>query len=226
MATAISAISHATLRTCPSSGLCSRSTRSDSDAIRPSSVCMPVAYTSARASPSVQFVPENTRSRASQQRHPAVEQLRRRGRPAATRPSASRGPPRCRLRAGGRRPRCGRPPRRRARRRARGVAPRSASTRPSRSTFACGGRYAASASTARSACISWRNANTALITITTTIATATASIAGHPRERGGRPQQQRERVRELAGELARPAAAPAAAQLVGAELHEPPLGLA
>ena len=62
--TAISAISHATRRTCASSGLSSFSTRSDSAAIRPSSVCMPVANTSARASPSVHVVPENTRSRA------------------------------------------------------------------------------------------------------------------------------------------------------------------
>jgi len=49
-------------------------------------------------------------------------------------------------------------------------------SRPSRSTFASGGRYSASASTARSACISCTKASAALITITTTIATATASI--------------------------------------------------
>ena len=40
---AISAISQATCRTCVSSGLSSRSTRSDSAAMRPSSVCIPVA---------------------------------------------------------------------------------------------------------------------------------------------------------------------------------------
>ena len=61
---AIKAISQATRRTCASSGLSSRSTRSDSAAMRPSSVCMAVANTSARAEPSVHAVPENTRSRA------------------------------------------------------------------------------------------------------------------------------------------------------------------
>ena len=63
--TATSAISYATRRTWCSSGLSSRPTRSDSAAIRPSSVCMPVAKTSARARPPVQLVPLNTRSRAS-----------------------------------------------------------------------------------------------------------------------------------------------------------------
>ena len=43
IATAIPAISHATRRTCRSSGLGSSLTRWDSAAIRPSSVCMPVA---------------------------------------------------------------------------------------------------------------------------------------------------------------------------------------
>ena len=62
--TAIRAISHATRRTCASSGLSSFSTRSDSAAIRPSSLCIPVANTSALASPSVHVVPEKTRSRA------------------------------------------------------------------------------------------------------------------------------------------------------------------
>jgi hypothetical protein len=64
LTTAISAISHATRRTWPSSGLSSLSTRSDSAAIRPSSVCMPVANTTPRASPSVQVVPLKTSSRA------------------------------------------------------------------------------------------------------------------------------------------------------------------
>ncbi len=63
--TATSAISHATRRTWRSSGLSSRSTRSESAAIRPSSVFMPVANTRARASPSVAAVPLKTRSRAS-----------------------------------------------------------------------------------------------------------------------------------------------------------------
>ena len=63
--TATSAMSHATRLTCRSSGLSSRPVRSDSAAIRPSSVRMPVAKTSALASPPVQLVPLNTRSRAS-----------------------------------------------------------------------------------------------------------------------------------------------------------------
>lgn len=56
------------------------------------------------------------------------------------------------------------------------------STWPSLTALACTGRYAASASTARSACISCTNANAALTMITTTIATATAAIpATHAR---------------------------------------------
>jgi len=64
IATAIAAISHATRRIWRSSGLCSGLTRSDSAAIGPSSVPMPVATTTTRASPPVQAVPEKTRSLA------------------------------------------------------------------------------------------------------------------------------------------------------------------
>ncbi len=70
IATATAAISHATLRTWRSSGLRSTSTRCESAAIRPSSVCMPVAKTSARASPSVQVAPMNARSRAAKRGTP------------------------------------------------------------------------------------------------------------------------------------------------------------
>ncbi len=63
--TATRAMSHATRRTCSSSGLSSASTRSESAAIRPSSVCIPVANTSASPSPPTQAVPLNTSSRAS-----------------------------------------------------------------------------------------------------------------------------------------------------------------
>ena len=63
-ATATPAISQATRRTSRSSGL-SSPTRSESAAMRPSSVRMPVAKTTASASPPVQAVPLNTRSRAS-----------------------------------------------------------------------------------------------------------------------------------------------------------------
>ena len=63
----------------------------------------------------------------------------------------------------------------------------------SRSTCTCAGMYSWSASTARSACSSWKKANTAFSTITTTIAIATASIpathanpaAAHSRTRAG-----------------------------------------
>ena len=64
-ATATSAISQATRRTCRSSGLGSTSTRSVRAAIRPSSVCIPVANTSPDAAPPTQLVPLKTTSRAS-----------------------------------------------------------------------------------------------------------------------------------------------------------------
>ena len=64
-ATATSAISHATRRTSRSRGLSSRPTCCESAAIRPSWVAMPVAKTTARASPPVAVVPLKTRSRAS-----------------------------------------------------------------------------------------------------------------------------------------------------------------
>ena len=54
------AISLATLRTWISSGLLSPPTRSDRAAIRPISVLMPVAVTTARASPAMQALPLNT----------------------------------------------------------------------------------------------------------------------------------------------------------------------
>ena len=63
MATA--AISQADRRTCRSSGLSSALPRWDSAAIRPISVCAPVAKTAARASPEVHAVPEKTASGAS-----------------------------------------------------------------------------------------------------------------------------------------------------------------
>ena len=63
--TATRAINHATRRTWASSGLSSTPTRSDSAAIRPSSVCIPVANTSASASPPTHDVPLKTSSRAS-----------------------------------------------------------------------------------------------------------------------------------------------------------------
>ena len=65
IAIAIAAISQATLRTCASSGLGSSLTRSESAAMRPSSVRIPVANTTPRASPPVALVPLNNRSWAA-----------------------------------------------------------------------------------------------------------------------------------------------------------------
>ena len=84
-ATATTAISQATRRTWRSSGLSSASTRWLSAAIRPSSVCIPVARTSACASPPTQPVPLKTRSRASTGGPAASSELGASGRPAATR---------------------------------------------------------------------------------------------------------------------------------------------
>ncbi len=83
--TAISAISHATRLTCCSSGLSSAVTRSESAAMRPISVCMPVANTSARASPSVQAVPLR-RARAPAAKARLCRAGRRSAAPEPTRP--------------------------------------------------------------------------------------------------------------------------------------------
>lgn len=64
ISTAMMAISQATRRTWCSSGLSSVFTSSERAAIRPSSVLIPVARTTAVASPPAQLVPLNTRSRA------------------------------------------------------------------------------------------------------------------------------------------------------------------
>jgi hypothetical protein len=63
--TATAAISHATRRTWRSSGLSSRRTRWLRTAMRPSSVCAPVAYTTPVAVPAIHVVPVNNGSRAS-----------------------------------------------------------------------------------------------------------------------------------------------------------------
>ncbi len=54
---ATAAINHATRRTWRSSGLSARRTRADNAAMRPSSVCLPVACTTASADPPVHTVP-------------------------------------------------------------------------------------------------------------------------------------------------------------------------
>ncbi len=63
-ANATRAITQAIRRTWRSSGLCSTSWHVDKAAIRPSSVCMPVAWTTAVASPPRQVVPLKSRSGA------------------------------------------------------------------------------------------------------------------------------------------------------------------
>ena len=138
MRTAMAAMNQATRRTCVSSGLSSRSTRSDSAAMRPSSVCIPVAKTTACASPSVQDVPENTTSRAWSSGPPlsCAPAARNAGTdsPVSVERSTSTPPESSRASA-----ETDRPPRSRARRRARGR-PRRRAAVPSRSTVACAGR--------------------------------------------------------------------------------------
>ena len=160
--------------------------------MRPSSVCMPVAKTSASASPPMQVVPLKTRSRASRS-GPALsansaERYTGCDSPVSVDMSTSSAPSSRRASAETRSPSS-----------ITITSPGTSCTastdgrRPSRSTVACCGRYPCSASTARSACRSWTNAKTALRTMTATIAIAERR---HPRdegERGGDPEQQRER---------------------------------
>ena len=169
--TATSAINLATCLTWRSSGLGSGLTRCDRAAIRPSSVDIPVAWTTASASPWVHVVPLKSRSWASSS-GPWVARgsgVRRTGsdspfsiemsistEPESIRASAlTRSPSQTTITSPGTRSRA-----------------RTSVRTPSRTTWALGGRYADSASTARSACRSCTRANHALIRITTTIATA------------------------------------------------------
>ena len=148
--TAISAISHATRRTCRSSGLSSTCTRSDNAAIRPISVCMPVANTTAVASPPVQVVPENTTSRAcsSGPRHSTRSAERYAGIDSPVSVDRSTSTPPVRIRAS-----ADTPSPSSTTSTSPGTSNEASITRvpPSRSTFASLGRYCASASTARSA---------------------------------------------------------------------------
>ena len=142
--TATSAISQATRRTCELERALLRSrTLWDSAAIRPSSVCMPVANTSARASPPRQVVPLKTRSRASISGPVVSIELGRaedRLRLAGERREVDLD---ARRRAAGRRPRCGRPRGSPRHRRARGSAPRRPARVPSRTRVAWCGQIAA-----------------------------------------------------------------------------------
>jgi hypothetical protein len=163
--TATPEISQDSLRTSRSSGLCSTSTRCDSAATRPSSVCMPVAKTTARASPSVQVDPMNARPRACRRGTPASARSaeRRTGcdSPVSADMSSSSAPSISRTSAGTRSPSSRRM-----------TSPgtisdaSSATGCPSRTKVVLCGRYADSASTACSACRSWNSAIVALIRIT------------------------------------------------------------
>lgn len=173
--TATAAISQATFFTCRSSGLSSRLTRAVNAAMRPSSVCIPVAVTTARPWPPVHTVPLNTTSRASSS-GPATSGASAERETGADSPvsvdrSTSRAPA--------------------IRRASAQMLSPSATTstspgtnalagtswsRPSRQTCARAGRNAASASTAFSACTSWKNANAAFKTITAAIAIASEAV--------------------------------------------------
>ncbi len=158
---ATSALMMATRRTCRSSGLGSRPTRSDSAAMRPSSVVIPVASTSARASPDVHSVPLNTVSgavRGTGADSPVRAEISTSISPETRRASADiRSPSPTRTRSPG----------------TRSAASTVAAT-PSRTTRAVMGMKAASASTDRSACLSCRKAKTAFSSTTAMTAMAMA----------------------------------------------------
>ena len=82
-----------------------------------------------------------------------------------------------------------------------------------------------SASTARSACRSCANAKTALRTMTATIARAEHRDPGDEGERGGEPEEERERVDELLWRAGAASVSRPGAQLVRPVRDEPPLGL-
>src|SRR5665647_684383 len=173
--TATTAISRATCLTCFSRGLSSWSTRCDSAAIRPSSVCMPVLKTTAVASPPVQLVPLKTRSRASRTGPLVVNgsALRSNGSdsPVSVDRSISTDPDSSRASAETRSPSS-------IRITSPGTSSRTSTTLgfASRTTRTVIGKYAESASTACSACRSWMKAKSALMRITTTIAIANGVV--------------------------------------------------
>jgi hypothetical protein len=172
--TATSAMIHATRRTSRSNGLSLAPTFCDRAAMRPSWVCIPVANTTARASPAVHVSPLKTRSDASRNAPSPkpVPGARATGTdsPVSVDVSTSRLP--CRRRASAET----RSPSARTRM-SPGTSSAAAMTRirSPLTTVARGGRNLLKSSTARSACCSCTNANTALSTITATIAPATAS---------------------------------------------------
>ncbi len=167
--TATRAISQATRRTCSSSGLGSRTTRWESAAIRPSSVCIPVRTTRATASPPVHAVPLKTTFGACSSGTPGSVAVADRSTgsdsPVRVEVSSSTAPSRMRPSAHTRSPSA-------SSRTSPGTRSAAATSRrsPSRRTAARWGRYCVSASTARSVWRSWANAKTALSRITRQIA--------------------------------------------------------
>ena len=173
--TATSAISQAARLTWCSSGLSSRPTRWLSAAIRPSSVPIPVAVTTACASPAVHSLPLNTRSLAcssgTRPSRSSADLMTGTDSPVSVDMSTSTVPLISRASAQTRSPSS-------ISRTSPGTSSRaSISCRdPSRSTRARSGRNAASASTARSAWSSCTKEKLALSRITATIATVSRGV--------------------------------------------------
>ncbi len=221
-ATATAAISQATRRTWLSSGLGSWVTRSDSAAIRPSSVAMPVAKTTPWASPPVQLVPLKTRSRAvSRGTSTSREEAERSAgtdSPVSADMSTSIAPERRRTSAAIRSPSSSAT-----------TSPGTSSTAsisrdsPSRIARARCGMNCARASTARSACTSCTEGEGGVEHDDQEHRDRHLRRADEDQQQGGDPQQEGQRVRELAGQLARPTPPASPVQLVRPVLGESPL---
>ncbi len=158
-----------------SSGLSLRPARWLRAAIRPSSVCIPVAVTRASPSPPVQAVPLKITSAACSSGTPAsagpAERVTGTDSPVSVDMSTSRVPFIRRASAQTLSPSS-------TSRTSPGTSSRAwiSWRAPSRSTLACSGRNAARASTARSACISCANATPAFSKITAAIAIASRGV--------------------------------------------------
>lgn len=158
-------MSHATRRTWRSSGLAPGPTRPDRAAIRPISVCRPVACITATAEPVTHAVPLNTSTGESNRRSAvsiaSAERSSGTDSPVSADASTCTAPRSNRASAGIRSPSS-----------ISSTSPGTNSlvatliTAPPRSTAARWGRYRPSASMARSACRSWIIATTALSTTT------------------------------------------------------------
>ncbi len=179
-----------------------------------------------RASPSVQVVPLNTRSRASKQRHAAVEQVggaKRRHRLARQRSRDRRRP---RPPAGAHRRTRGRPPPRAAGLPARARRASMTCLSPSRMTFARGGRYCGESLDRPLGLQLLDEGEQRVDEDDDDDGDRHRSDPDQRGQAGGGPQQQGQGMRELARQLPRPAPPAAAAQLVGSELDQAPIRLA